>query len=287
MQDQYALSIEQLQSWGKGQLTDSESAAVDVRLLLCHCLQCDPVHLLTWPHKPVSEQNSARFKQLVAQRKLGHPIAYLLGYRDFWSLRLKVSNATLIPRPETELLIETSLNLELPGQAVVLDLGTGTGAIALALASERPNWRIMGIDKSLDATILAEENALTNNITNVNFRQSDWFSAISAQKFDLIVSNPPYVEDNSHYLQQGDVRFEPLSALISGPDGLDDIRKIISESRHYLNHQGWMLLEHGYLQGPNIQLLLQQAGFNEINTLNDLNHLPRITIAQYLREFEI
>jgi release factor glutamine methyltransferase len=280
-------SIEQLQSWAKSQLTDSESAAVDVRLLLCHCLQCEPVYLLTWPDKTVSEQQSAQFKQLVAQRKLGHPIAYLLGYRDFWSLRLKVSNATLIPRPETELLIETSLSLELPEQALVLDLGTGTGAIALALASEKPQWQVMGIDKSPGAISLAKENALLNNIANINFQQSDWYSAIAAQKFDLIVSNPPYVEDDSHYLTEGDVRFEPLSALISGPDGLDDIRKIISESRHYLQPLGWLLLEHGYLQGPNIQLLLQQAGYSEINTLKDLNHLPRITIAQYLREFEI
>jgi release factor glutamine methyltransferase len=281
------VSIEQLQSWAKSQLTDSESAAVDVRLLLCHCLQCEPVYLLTWPDKTVSEQQSAQFKQLVAQRKLGHPIAYLLGYRDFWSLRLKVSNATLIPRPETELLIETSLSLELPEQAIVLDLGTGTGAIALALASEKPQWQVMGIDKSPGAISLAKENALLNNIANINFQQSDWYSAIAAQKFDLIVSNPPYVEDDSHYLTEGDVRFEPLSALISGPDGLDDIRKIISESRHYLQPLGWLLLEHGYLQGPNIQLLLQQAGYSEINTLKDLNHLPRITIAQYLREFEI
>lgn len=274
-------TIEQVLVWATGQLTESDSAAVDSRLLLAHCLQCESIFLRTWPEKPVSPQNVAQFKDLIALRQQGHPVAYLLGYQDFWSLRLKVSAATLIPRPETELLVEIALDLALAADAVVLDLGTGTGAIALALASERPAWQVSAIDQSADAVALALDNARVNNLGHVNVLQSDWFNRLGAKKFDLIVSNPPYVEHASPYLALGDLRFEPKSALVSGIDGLDDIRIIIEQSKAHLNSHGWLLLEHGYEQGAQIRQLLASHHFSAIQTIRDLNGLERVSLGQY------
>ncbi|GAC34712.1 peptide chain release factor N(5)-glutamine methyltransferase [Paraglaciecola polaris] len=269
---------EQLAS-AKRQLQVSDSAALDSRLLMCQVLQCESVYLMTWPERELNTAQLLAFEQLVAQRKAGHPIAYLIGYRDFWSLRLQVSPATLIPRPETELLVETALALSLPEQAHVLDLGTGTGAIALALASEMPNWHVTGIDKSVDAVTLAKKNAQLNQLPQVTFKQSDWFAHVAQTRFSLIVSNPPYVEDDSVYLQQGDVRFEPASALTSGPDGLDDIRLICAKASSYLTPQGWLAFEHGHQQALGIQALLAAQGFSQIRSVNDLNGQPRITLG--------
>ncbi|WP_166425533.1 peptide chain release factor N(5)-glutamine methyltransferase [Paraglaciecola sp. 20A4] len=265
----------------KAQLRAFDSAGIDSRLLMCHVLHCEPVYLMTWPEKELTEAQLGALGQLIAKRKAGHPIAYLIGYRDFWSLRLQVSPATLIPRPETELLVETVLALSLPQHATVLDLGTGTGAIALALASEKPEWQITGIDKSTEAVALAKQNAQLNNLPQVSFKQSDWFSNIANETFSLIVSNPPYVEDDSIYLRQGDVRFEPASALTSGPDGLNDIRLIIAKTQTYLAKEGWLVFEHGYQQAPGIQALFTKHGFEQIHSVNDLNGHPRITLGRY------
>ena len=185
----------------------------------------------------------------------------------------------MIPRPETELLIEISLNLALNSDPNVLDLGTGTGAIALALASENPNWLITGLDKSSEAVALAKDNAIINKLERVNFIQSDWFSAVGDSKFDLIVTNPPYIENNNLYLQQGDVRFEPSSALTSGMDGLDDIRLIVSQSKHYLADEGWLVIEHGYQQRVQVTDVLRTNGFSQIRSEFDLNGLPRVTLG--------
>ncbi|GAC22356.1 methyltransferase [Paraglaciecola mesophila KMM 241] len=294
-------SIAEQLALAKAQFIDSDSAALDSRLLMCHVLQCETAYLMTWPEKPLDEAQLSAFQQLVAKRKTGYPIAYLLGYRDFWSLRLRVSPATLIPRPETELLVETVLNLPLADDASVLDLGTGTGAIALALGSERPRWQVMGIDKSADAVALAKQNAQLNSLPQIEFIQSDWFSALEQPQIDqrqsqqndrqdnqqkhqhklfsLIVSNPPYVEDDNIYLQQGDVRFEPASALTSGKDGLDDIRIIIGKAITFLPSGGWLVFEHGYQQAQGVQALLVNNGFGHVHSINDLNDLPRITLG--------
>ena len=259
----------------------NDTALLDAKILLCHCLQRDMSYLHTWPEKTLEPEQVIQFTELVQQRCQGRPIAYLIGYRDFWTLRLKVSEATLIPRPETELLVESALELSLPDRAKVLDLGTGTGAIALALASEKSDWQVIGIDKSHDAVKLAKQNATENRLDSVRFMQSDWFSKLDKQRFDLIVTNPPYVEDNSPYLQQGDVRFEPLSALISGADGLDDIRFIVVQAKGFLAGAGWLVIEHGFEQDEKIRNIFESNAYVEIRSVSDFNGLPRVTMGKF------
>ncbi|MDP5040372.1 MAG: peptide chain release factor N(5)-glutamine methyltransferase, partial [Paraglaciecola sp.] len=259
----------------------NDTALLDAKILLCHCLQRDMSYLHTWPEKTLEPEQVIQFTELVQQRCQGRPIAYLIGYRDFWTLRLKVSEATLIPRPETELLVESTLELSLPDRAKVLDLGTGTGAIALALASEKSDWQVIGIDKSHDAVKLAKQNATENRLDSVRFMQSNWFSKLDKQRFDLIVTNPPYVEDNSPYLQQGDVRFEPLSALISGADGLDDIRFIVVQAKGYLAGAGWLVIEHGFEQDEKIRNIFESNAYVEIRSVSDFNGLPRVTMGKF------
>lgn len=287
--DNFSFTIAQALFWARDELYSHntsddglyDSAAIDSKVLLAACLQCEVVYLHTWPEKLLDELQIKLFQEYISQRSLGHPVAHIIGYRDFWSLRLKVSSATLIPRPETELLVEIALNLNLAEYSKALDLGTGTGAIALALASENSNWLVTGLDKSLQAVALAKNNAVIHKLERVKFIQSDWFSAVEDRKFDLIVTNPPYIENNNHYLQQGDVRFEPKSALTSGVDGLDDIRSIISQSKHFLTDNGWLLIEHGYKQSRQVTDILRAHGFNQIRSELDLNGLPRVAMGCY------
>ena len=281
-------TIAQALLWAREQLSShnisddglSESAAIDSKVLLAACLQCEVVYLHTWPERWLDKLQVKTFQSYISQRILGYPVAHIIGYRDFWTLRLKVSAATLIPRPETELLVEIALSLDLAKDANVVDLGTGTGAIALALASEKPDWFITGLDKSPEAVLLAKDNAALHKLERVNFIQSDWFYAVKQQKFALIVTNPPYIEDDNHYLQQGDVRFEPSSALISGFDGLDDIRLIVSQSKHYLADNGWIVIEHGYQQSDQVTDILSANGFHQIRNEYDLNGLPRVSLGK-------
>ncbi|MDN4501275.1 peptide chain release factor N(5)-glutamine methyltransferase [Alteromonadaceae bacterium BrNp21-10] len=275
------VSIAEALSWAKKHLQGGESPALDAKVLLCYCLQCRESYLHTWPEKLLTQEQNLQFQQLVNKRQLGQPVAHLTGERDFWTLTLQVSPKTLIPRPETELLVEQALALPLPDNANILDLGTGTGAIALALASERPNWSVTAVDFDEDIVQLAKVNAHANKITNVQIMQSDWFSALSAQQFDLIVSNPPYVEPDSPFLLQGDVRFEPLSALTADEEGLKDIRLIVEQAAHFLNNKGYILLEHGHLQQQSVNNLLEINGFSNVSCIQDFANFARISVANF------
>ena len=261
----------------------SDSPQLDCELLLCHVLDVDRTWLRTWPEKQVSSAQKSLFISLLDQRFEGMPIAYLVGSRGFWSMDLKVSSDTLVPRPETELLIEIALNLNLPRHSCGLDLGTGTGAIALALASERQDMQWIAVDSQSGAVELAQANCDHQQLANVTIFQSSWFDALKATNntFDLIVSNPPYIAANDPHLVVGDVRFEPSSALVSGADGLDDIKIIISQSSAYLNTNGWLVIEHGYNQGQAVRDLMCAAGFSKVATQQDYNHLDRVTLGQY------
>ena len=257
----------------------SDTATVDCELLLCYVLEVDRSYLKTWPDRELDSDDEERFQQLLQRRVQGEPVAYLIGTQGFWTLHLNVSPDTLIPRPETELLVEAALELELTPRAKVLDLGTGTGAIALALASERSQWHISAVDLMPKAVALAKANCQAHGLDNVEIFQSSWFTEIPAQRFDLIVSNPPYIDADDEHLTQGDLRFEPASALVSGLQGLDDLRLLIAQSVDYLADRGWLMVEHGYQQGPAVRELFEQAGFTSIETRLDLNGLERISLG--------
>ena len=262
----------------------SDSARLDIELLLCHILQKNRTYLFTWPDKTLSPELTEQFEQFFNRRKSGEPIAHILGQREFWSLPLAVNNSTLIPRPDTELLVELVLQLfgeDTPQQArSCLDLGTGTGAIVLALASEKPHWQLLGVDQSADAVALAEHNRQQLGFKQVTIAQSDWFSHIKAQQFDVIVSNPPYIDPQDPHLEQGDVRFEPRSALIADNHGLADIELIIGASKHYLSADGWLLLEHGYDQGEQVRRLLVHSDFKQVETRRDLGGNERVSLGR-------
>ncbi|MDK2777235.1 MAG: peptide chain release factor N(5)-glutamine methyltransferase [Pseudomonadota bacterium] len=254
----------------------SDSARLDAELLLAHTLQQSRTWLYTWNDKALSAGQQQMAEQLLQRRLGGEPVAYILGQRDFWSLSLAVAPSTLIPRADTETLIEWALELPLPANSRVLDLGTGTGAIALALASEQPSWQVSGVDFQRQAVTLAEENARRNHLERVTFQQSDWFSAVQG-RFDLIVSNPPYIDEADPHLNQGDVRFEPRTALVAGNQGLSDLALIIDRAPDFLQPDGWLLVEHGWQQAETVCELLRQRGFTDVENRRDLGGNPRIS----------
>ncbi len=261
----------------------SDSAVLDAQILLAFTLDKERTYLLTWPERQLTAEQFQLFDCLLARRIQGEPIAYIIGMKEFWSLPLFVSPATLIPRPDTEILVEQVLAQFEPEQNKVvrcLDLGTGTGAIALALASEMPLWLFDAVDYSEAAVALAGKNAQHLAITNVNIYRSDWFSNIQAeQKFDLIVANPPYIDEQDLNLQQGDVRFEPASALVAEQNGFADIIHIASQARSYLTDHGMLFIEHGFQQGMQIRKLLTDLSYQEIQTVKDLSGHERVTKA--------
>lgn len=263
------------------ELPDSPSPRLDAELLLAHALGQSRSYLRTWPEREPDAAQCAAFAALLERRRAGEPVAYLLGRQGFWSLDLEVAPHTLIPRPDTELLVETALALGPGGPARVLDLGTGTGAIALALACERPAWQVLGVDRVSEAVQLAERNRARLGLGNARFVESVWFSTLGGERFALIVGNPPYIAAADRHLSEGDVRFEPASALVAGEDGLDDIRRIVAEAPEHLEGGGWLLLEHGYDQAEAVRALFAARGFAAVESRRDLGGHQRITLGQW------
>ena len=281
---------------------NSDEAALEAQLLLQHVLKVNRAWLIAHEHDELTYAQCANFEVLIQRRIQGEPIAYILGEREFFGINLKVTPDTLIPRPDTETLVEAALtkippkpcrselfsesfssadsDLRQNDKSKILDLGTGTGAIALAIAKNCPHVQVTAVDFSESALTIAQQNAKNLNIQNVFFLQSDWFRALEHQQFDVIVSNPPYIEKNDAHLSQGDLRFEPISALASGIDGLDDIRQIVNHCLIYLKPQGWLMLEHGYNQSEKIQDLMAAEGLVDIVTIKDLGGNDRVTMAK-------
>lgn len=260
----------------------SESARLDTEVLLTQSLSCTRAHLRTWPQNILTIDQHDQFLNLLSRRTHGEPIAYIIGERDFWDMTLRVSPDTLIPRPETETLVEQAL-ARIPPDAhwQIADLGTGSGAVALAIARERPGCQLVATDISAAALDIARDNAMRYEVRNIRFAEGAWLAPLAGERFEMIVSNPPYVHPDDPHLQQGDLRFEPLSALHSIPDGLADIRAICDTARQHLQPGGWLLLEHGFDQGPAIRGQLLQLDYQQVQTISDLAHKPRVSLGYW------
>jgi len=259
----------------------STSARLDAEILLCNVMQFNRAKIYAHPQQLVPDDKSALFQSLIKQRRQGHPIAYLTGKKEFWSLELAINKETLIPRPETECLVEAALQM-IPDDVAfnILDLGTGSGAIAIAIASERPNSKIVATEINSEALDLARENATIHQLNNIQFLLSDWYKNIPLQSFDLIISNPPYIKQNDKHLSQGDVRFESELALVAGADGMDAINIVLENAKGYLANNAFLLIEHGYDQRVLVQHAFLTNGFKQIKTLQDLSGQDRATLGQ-------
>lgn len=259
----------------------SPTPHLDAEVLLLHVCGLTRTALVTRAHEPLNDEQERRLGELLARRARGEPLAYLTGEREFWSLPLQVTPDVLIPRPETELLVEQAL-AHIPAHATwtIADLGTGSGAVALAIARERPRCRVIATDQSRRALAVARANAGQLNIANLEFRHGEWFAPLAGLRFDVIVSNPPYVAEADPHLAQGDLRFEPRAALVSGLDGLDAIRTIVAAAPAHLQPGGWLLVEHGYDQAAAVRKLFAEAGFGQIRHYRDLAGHERVTTGQ-------
>ncbi len=279
-------SIESLLQQAPQLLPESDSARLDIEVLLCHCLAKPRSFLFAWPETQLTAVQQQRWQENVQRRQAGEPIAYITGQQEFWSLPFKVTSDTLIPRPATESLVATALRL---GEQLarnkpalnVLDLGTGSGCIPLALAHEQRQWTFTAADASAAALAVAKDNATQLGIEQVRFVQSDWFTALPTQRFDLILSNPPYIATDDPHLQQGDVRFEPDSALVAANNGLADIQQIIQQASQWLADEAYLLLEVGYQQAEDVLKLMRAAGFAAPYVEQDLAGQARVCVGPY------
>jgi release factor glutamine methyltransferase len=278
------MNIEQALQQARLRLAESSpTAMLDAQVLLNHVLHCNSAHLLAWPEKKLTDEQQEKYMLLVEQRQQGLPVAHLTGQREFWSLDFTVDNSTLIPRPETETLVEFILaNFGGRKNIKLLDMGTGTGAIAIAVAKEKPGWRIVASDISPQALQLAQQNSHNLQAENISFVLSDWFENINDKDFDIIVSNPPYIASEDPHLLQGDVRFEPLSALVSGAGGMDDIEHLCLHASGHLAKNGWLIIEHGYNQQQQVLDCLAKNGFTEITQQQDLSGHFRMSAGRYI-----
>ena len=256
-------------------------AKLEANVLYQHLFNVNRAWLISHANDGLEADSQAAFEALLKRRLNGEPIAYIIGSREFYGLALKTTPATLIPRPDTETLVEAALAKILENANLnILDLGTGTGAVALAIAQHRPNCQVTAVDASAEALKVALQNAQDLKLNHVRLLASNWFAALQGQRFDVIVTNPPYIAQNDAHLKQGDLRFEPLSALASGADGLDDIRIIIQDAPDYLNPNGWLMLEHGYDQANAVVELLIERGFSQIEHAKDIAGIRRVTFGR-------
>ncbi len=258
---------------------DANEARIEVQCLLQAVLGVNRAYLMTYPERALDADESSRYAGLVERRLQGEPVAYLLGEREFFGHVFRVTPATLIPRQDTELLVELALQrIDQQNMRYVLDMGTGSGAVAISIAHARPYIEVVAVDASEAALDVAMGNARSLGVHNLRFLHSDWFSALEDGRFDLIVSNPPYIEADDAHLQA--LRFEPASALVSGMDGLDDIRRICLGAANHLDSGGWLMLEHGYDQAASVCELLRQSGFAEVSSAKDLSGLERVSMGR-------
>jgi release factor glutamine methyltransferase len=276
------MNIQQALKQANHDLIDSSSSAtLDAQILLTHILHCNSAHLLAWPDKELDPEQTASYQSLIKQRQAGKPVAHLTGLREFWSLDFFVNDSTLIPRPETETLVEFVLNKFADKKSLkLIDMGTGTGAIAISIATEKPDWEITASDISTEALKLAKKNSENHKLINTRFIQSNWFENIKQKNFDIIISNPPYIAENDPHLQQGDVRFEPQRALTSGETGMDDIKHLCQHAKNYLVQNGWLIVEHGYDQEKPVFDCFLEHGFIQIEQSTDLLGHTRMTAGK-------
>lgn len=274
----------QLQQWqqqaAQALAAVSDNALHEARLMLCRVLNCSNTYLFTYPERLLPQSECDSLAVILQRRLQGEPLAYIFGSWHFFGLELAVAPCTLIPRPDTEILVEQALSLPLAAGSQVLDLGTGTGAIALALAANRPDWQLTAVDLQAEAVALAQLNATKLQLPNLQIRQSSWFSAVENQQFSLIVSNPPYIEPEDPHLQA--LAFEPLTALVAADNGLADLQQIIREAPAYLLPGGWLWLEHGYNQADAVRALLNANGFSQISSVKDYGNQWRISGGQLI-----
>ncbi len=278
----HGLTISEILKRSEQLLQDSTSPRLDAEVLLADALRCNRARLYARADDIPPAADCRQYTDRLDRRLQGHPVAYITGQREFWSMALKVNRHTLIPRPETECLVEAALQLIPENTAMTIaEPGTGSGAIALALAKERPQCRIIATDIDADTLAVAALNIEHHRAGNISLRQSDWFATLQDQQFDLVISNPPYIRDSDPHLHSGDVRFEPRHALAAGPDGMDMLNRIIDTARDALLPGGCLLLEHGFDQGDKVSTRMRDCGYHEINPVIDLAGHHRGTSARW------